>query len=209
MTHHRIAAYVAGMLLVGFVAGCETTELETLQADLRAANRDVERLEQTNKELAATIAERDERIDTLMGLGNKRLEKIPNVSRIELGRHTAGIDTDGLPVDDAVKIYMTPFDQDGTAIKAAGDITVQLYDLANEPDQTFLGEYKWNVDELKKLWSSGFMSYHYSLECPWLSGPPAHNEVTVRMTFVDYLTGRTFTAQAVAPVDLATEVPGE
>ena len=206
MTHLHIALCLVGMLLVGLVAGCETTELETLQADLRAANRNVEQLQRDNDDLTAALGERDQRINTLMALGDKRLEKLPHVARIELGRHSGGTDVDGADGDDAVKVYVIPFDQDGTAIKAAGEMTVQLYDLAAEPDATFLGEYRWDVDALRKQWSSGFMSYHYSLECPWLSGPPAHDEVTVRVTFVDYLTGETFAAQAVGEVELPDDV---
>ena len=209
MTHPHIALCLTGMLLLGIIAGCDTTELETLQADLRAANRTVDQLQRSNDELTDTLAQRDKQINTLMALGEKRLELLPHVARIELGRHTGGTDIDGDRCDDAVKVYLTPIDQDGTAIKAAGAITVKLYDLAADPDATFLGEYTWAADELRKQWSSGFMSYHYSLECPWLSGPPAHDEVTVRVTFVDYLTGKTFTAQTVGAVKLAADTAGE
>jgi hypothetical protein len=208
MTHPHTAVCLVGMLLLGFVVGCDTTELETLQADLRAARRTVDDLQRDNDDLTDALAQRDERITTLVGLGENRLENIPHVARVELGRHTAGTDIDGVDGDDAMKVYITPIDQDGTAIKAAGEVTLQLYDLAAGPDDTFLGEYKWSVEELRKRWSSGFMSYHYSLECPWLSGPPANDEITVRVTFVDYLTGKTFTAQMVGPVELA-DAPAE
>jgi len=196
-------------MLLGLMVGCDTTELETLQADLRAAERNVEDLQRANDELTEDLAQRDQRINTLMGLGEKRLELLPHVAQIELGRHTGGTDIDGDKCDDAVKVYLTPIDQDGTAIKAGGEVTVQLYDLAADPDATFLGEYTWSAEDLRKRWSSGFMSYHYSLECPWQSGPPAHDEVTVRVTFVDYLTGETFTAQTVGPVKLAVDTTGE
>jgi len=197
----RHVRFILVALLVAGAIGCEPTELETLQADLRAAQETISDLTEKNDELAAAVADNEARVEALMALGKKRLDKIPHVTRIGLGKWTGGVDTDGEQGDDKVKVYLTPYDQDGTAIKAAGEVTVQLYDLAADPEDNFLGEHRWTVDELRKQWSSGFMSYHYSLEFPW-ERRPEHEEITFRVVFVDYLTGSTFKAQTVGRVDL-------
>ena len=49
---------------------------------------------------------------------------------------------------------------------------------------------------------SGFMTNYYSFICPWKSSPPAHEEITVRVEFVDYLTGKSFTAQKTCKLQL-------
>jgi hypothetical protein len=81
-------------------------------------------------------------------------------------------------------------------------VTIQLYDLAQPPDKTLIGEYKWTIEQVVKAFSSGFMAYHYTFTCPWRNGPPAHDQITVRVAFVDYLTGKTLLVQKHCKIDL-------
>ena len=99
-------------------------------------------------------------------------------------------------------MYVKPIDQHGSVLKAAGQVTIELYDLAANPNENLIGKYEWTVDETAKRWFSGFVSYHYTFECPWPSSPPKHRQITVRVSFVDYLTGKTFTAQKLCKVNL-------
>jgi hypothetical protein len=198
----RAAFLAAGVLLAAVTAGCEPDRIQVLQKELDAAQERAHELEEANKELVQIVATQDKQIETLLGLGEKRLEKVVHVRSITLGKWSGGYDSDGVDGDDGAKVYLVPRDGDNTAVKAAGSLTVQVFDLAAEPTENLLGEYTWTVDELAKMWSSGLMSYHYSLECPWRSGPPAHEEITIRATFVDYLTGKTFTTQKVGKVRL-------
>ncbi|HDZ20641.1 hypothetical protein LCGC14_0274460 [marine sediment metagenome] len=205
MTRHLITVPLAGVLLAGLLLGCGPSKLDQLEEQLATARLEADKLNEENTRLTKAVADQEEQIETLLILGDKRLENIYHVHQVRLGRWSGGFDLDGQGGDDGVKVYLSPTDQDGTAIKAAGSLTVQLYDLAAPPDQNFLGEYHWTVEELGKQWSSGFMSYHFSLECPWQSGPPANEQITIRATFVDYLTGKTFTTQAIGKVNLVGE----
>ncbi len=193
MKHWLLLAAAAALAGAG---GCTWVgESARLQAELDAAH-------QREGELQATIAAQEKLIAGLRGLGDKRLEKLFHVEQIELGRYTGGVDTDDQPGDDAIKVYLRPMDRDGSTIKAAGDVTIQLYDLAEPPESNLIGEYKWSVDELSRQWSSGFMTYHFSFVCPWRADPPKHEEITVRVTFTDYLTGRTFSEQKACTITL-------
>jgi hypothetical protein len=194
-------------LLGGALGGCQPMvakdkfdKLDQQWLDSQQQNRDLTR---RTKELEETIGRQNQQITELQNLGPKRLDKLFYVTGLELGRRSGGLDTDGKDGDDGVMVYLQPVDRDGHVIKAAGEATIQLYDLANKPDENMIGEYRWPLDELGKRWAGGFLgSSQFSLMCPWLHGPPAHDQLTIRVTFIDYLTGKTFTAQKVVTVHL-------
>ena len=199
------ARLIAMLAAAAAFTGCMVpkNDLETANEKLRQAERQIAELRSDNADLTGELAAQRKRAESLMKLGDKRLEAIFHVERIQLGRYTGGIDTDDKPGHDAIKVYLDPIDADGSTIKAAGDVTIQLFDLAADPKANLLGEYRWRVAEISKQWSSGFVAYHYSFVCPFKS-PPAHEELTIRVQFVDYLTGKTFTAQKLVKVVLAS-----
>lgn len=172
-----------------------TTALQNQVDGLRKDNDD---LRKANAALHAQAAANRKQIESLLDLGDKRLEKLYPVTALKLGSHTGGIDQDGRPGHDAVKVFLEPIDQDGNVIKAAGEVTIQLFDLAAK--DTLVAQYAFGVDEVRKHWSSGFLAYHYSFVCPWPQArPPQHDQITVRVVFRDYLTGKQFTAQSDKP----------
>jgi len=200
-------AKVPGLLLgiaaalVPVALGCEGPSQEIpLREQLRDKNVRILELRRENLALRNKLQQQGQQLKTLLALGESRLEVIPHVATIKLGRYSGGIDTDGKPGDDAVKVYLTPIDQYGSPIKAAGDVTIQLYDLSAEPAHNLLGEYKWSAEEVMEHWAGGFITWHYRFVCPLRSGPPAQRQITVRAIFVEYLTGKTFSAQGVLKV---------
>ena len=162
--------------------------------------REKEQLSKANKTLA-------DQVETLQGLGPDRLERLYRVTSIELGRYTGGVDLDGKDGHDAIKVYLDPLDRYGSTIKAAGEVSIRLFDLAEPAEKNLIGEYRWSVDELAQQWRGGFGVYRFSFICPWKAGPPRHDQITVRAEFVDYLTGRRFSTQRVCKVNLATQGP--
>jgi hypothetical protein len=160
------------------------------------------KLEKDKDGLQTVIIDQQKQIRSLQALGGaKRLEKIYNVSKIAIGRYTGGVDTDGVVGHDAIKVFLRPIDQDGSTLKAAGDVKIQIFDLALPEKEVLIGEYKWPVDKISKQWSGGFMTYHFSFVCPWKkASPPKHKKLTVRVEFLDYLTGKIFVAQKVCEV---------
>jgi len=177
--------------------GCVAiSDYNRLQKDQQALQETLGRCRQEKDDLRDVVIDQQKQIRSLRALGPKRLEKLFYVSRIELGRYTGGVDLDGDGRSyEGIKVYLRPMDQHGSVIKAAGDVKIQLYDLAADPKANLIGEYDWNVDQLAKQWSGGFITYHYSFVCRWKSGPPKHDKVTVRVKFTDYLTGSAFSAE--------------
>lgn len=152
--------------------------------------------------LRQAAAARDKQIETLQALGDKRLDLLYHVTGVQLGRYTGGIDLDDKPGHDGVRVYLTPRDQHGHAIKAAGKVKIQLFDLADKPAENLVGTFEFPVDQVAKHWAGGFITNHYKFDCHWKS-PPANPDITVRVEFTDYLTGKTFADQTACKVTLA------
>ena len=167
---------------------------------LAKAETKLHHAQRRNEALLLELGEKNKQIDSLLALGEKRLESLYQVKRIALGRYTGAVDLDGKPGDDAIKVYLRPIDQDGSVIKAPGTVKIELFDLSAGPAENLVGKYQWTVEQISKQWSGGFGAYHFSFTCPWQSDPPAGDEITVRLEFVDYLTGKVFVAQKLCKI---------
>jgi hypothetical protein len=149
---------------------------------------------------AATIRGLQQRIGTLPTLPQERLEKLFTVHSLQLGRLTGGADLDRSKAgDEGIKVYATPTDDDGEPLKAAGTFVVEAFDLAAKTAE--LGKWTFDLDATRKSWNGAVLSHQYVLSCPWQK-PPRHDEVTIKVTFRDELTGREFHQQKVVKVRL-------
>lgn len=214
-TRVAAAAILAGLAvsLAALCGGCDQGQDEQFAVEAKKvvqAESQTARLQRELAEARDLLAQRDRQVADLLGLGGpERMKKLYLVQRINLGSATAAVDLDHKPGDDGVKVYIEPVDQHGSVLKAPGSVTVQLYDLAADPKDNLVGELHSDVDQTAKCWSSGFVAYWYSFTCPWKAGPPKHDQITVRVEFVDYLTGKKFQAQTVvkAALPAATTQP--
>ena len=203
-SRHPLWTAGIAMLLAAGSCGCFHDKQLAPSGDraIRAED-EARKLRAEVERLQGELAARDRRIEDLTAMGDKRLEKLYVVQRVRLGSATGGVDLDDKPGDDAVKVFLEPVDQHGSVLKAAGSVTVQLYDLAATADENLLAEHTYDVDETARHWSSGFVSYHYSFTCPLPAGRKVGPEVTVRVEFLDYLTGKTHTVQQLCKVATA------
>lgn len=150
----------------------------------------------------ATIDTLTRRLDEVRAIKPEDLAKLFVPDRLVIDGLSGGYDEDGRPGDDGVVVYLKPVDQVGDVLKVAGDIRIQLYDLAAPPDRNLVGECVIPLEEARNLWYGKLMTYHYAVRCPWRDGPPAHPEITIRATFTDYLTQHVLTAQRTCTVRL-------
>ncbi len=193
--------FVGAFVLALAAGGCDPAGSgEGLSAQLDKAKRENVKLREQAAGLQQDLKARDEHIVRLQGLGGKRMALLFTVAKIKLGR-TSGVNLDQAPGDDGVRVYLKTIDRDGHAVKAAGDVTVQLFDLAAGAPRNLLERHDFPAADAAKHFSGGFLMNQYRFDCPFKSGPPKRPELTVRVTFTDYLTGQTFTAQKV--IDLA------
>ncbi len=192
------------MIAIMATGGCDQP---ARPVSLASHEKQLAQLRRNNVKLTQQIAEQNRQIETLQQLGDKRFDAFPRIERIALGSYTGGIDTDGKPGHDAIKVFLKPIDADGSVIKAAGSVKISLFDLSADEQEILLGECNWTPEELSKQWSSGLVAYHYSLICPLSSDgitAPVENGITVRVEFVDYVTGKTHTAQKLCKIKTGT-----
>lgn len=187
----RVGFSAALLLGFGSCAAPSTARLEREIATLR------DQLAEKDNQLSAQrlmIDELNRRLATARAISEEDLKKLYYPEKLVIDSLSGGVDTDGKPGDDAIEVYLKPVDRDGDTLKVVGDIHVELFDLA--ADGKKVGEVKIPADEVGKLWYGKLLTYHYTVRVPWLEGPPAHSEITVRATFVDYLTQRAVSAQS-------------
>ena len=194
------------MLAATALAGCENPqrqrELE-LERQRDAAQDQTRTLTKQVEKLSAELETQRKQIETLQKLGDKRMENLFVVESIEIGRHSGGVDLDKQPGHDAIQLYLRPKDKDGHLLKAAGDVKIQLYDLAQPEEKNLYAEYTFPVKDIGKYWAGGLLSNQYSFECPFpKDAPPAHPNINIRVEFTDYLTGNTFSEQKLVKVNL-------
>ena len=187
--------------ILALAAGCSVSQQSAAQIDLQRCRRENRKLKAQIEQMQSTITEQRRQIKTLTRLGDKRLENLFHIVGIKFGRFTGGVDLDGKAGDDGIRVYLRPIDRDGDVIKAAGEVKIQLFDLAASAGKRLLIAYAYDVKEAAKHWRAGGLTYHYRFDCRWKK-PPAHDEITVRVEFTDYLTGKTFTAQKLCKVHL-------
>jgi len=200
LTHLR-----AGLLCVATaaLAGCGPDPTLALRKDLLDTKDRLRHSQEQNLVLRQQLHGKDEQIQTLQGLSTeKRMDQLFTVHGVRIGGYSTGANLDGKPGDDGVKVFVEPVDQHGSTIKAAGEVTIQLYDLAAPADKNLLSTHTWSVDKLHDKWTSGFMASYYIFEFPFAGARPRHDKITVRVQFVDYLTGKTFSDQKVVQLSL-------
>jgi len=167
----------------------QISEIDKEKTDLRMQ---AEALQKENQQLKA-------RLETLSQIEpQKRIDALPGAQKIELGRRTGLFDKDGDGVKEMLAVYVRPLDAANDVIKAAGDVQVQLWDLNSPGGEALLGDWTIGASELKDLWASTFMTYYYRLgfDVRELIRGRDH-ELTVKVAFTDYVTGRVFREQMV------------
>jgi hypothetical protein len=194
-----LAVYCSVLALV-FAGGCENTGAKGKSA----LSQEVEQLSSQNaglqNRLTQTQAENEvlkKQISSLVKLpGDKKAESIYNLKEVRIGRYTNLFDEDRNGTKETLIVYVQPIDDTGDVIKAAGAVDVQLWDLNKTSEEAMLGKWSVEPNELKEKWfdSIALTGYRLKYDVGALIGK-ADGELTVKIAFTDYLSGRVFTEQ--------------
>jgi len=203
----RTLGFVATAVLISVLAGCNEAQKQPDPVAQRLASLEQQNAEQTREidDLQRTNASLRKNLEVLSGLPDKTaLEDLSRLESVGLTRYTGFYDKDKDKdgVKEALIVYVQPIDEQGDVVKAPGAVEISLWDLSQEPDEARLGQWRVGPKELQKLWFSTLMRTNYRLvfEAP-VGAATADKPLTVKMTFTDYLTGRTLTDQmAINPV---------
>jgi hypothetical protein len=165
-------------------------ELGTQKSDLGIR---VEKLEQENQQL-------DRQVKTLEGLDpNERHAAIDTLEKIAITSRSGLYDKDGNGTKETLVVYAETTDSAGDRIKAAGRVEVQLWNLEAKDSQKALLK-QWTVEpaQLKTCWVGTLMTDYYRFTFPVEDiAKEDTTGLTVKVKFVDYLSGKIFEDQQV------------
>ncbi|HQG48528.1 MAG TPA: hypothetical protein PK373_05515, partial [Sedimentisphaerales bacterium] len=164
-THLRICA--TSFLL--FLAGCgigterktpEELRAEKLQQEKASLKGDVEQHRVQIEQLRAQIRE----LSALKDKPNNPYE----LTSLRIAKISNFFDKDRDGIQETLVVYVQPIDTEGDVVKAAGTVSVQLWNLNNPNGQALLGQWKVEPAELRKLWfnSLAITSYRLTFDRP-------------------------------------------
>jgi hypothetical protein len=182
------------------LAGCgigsaRMTPLEMKARDLERQNAELTgELEQSQIELAQTKAE----AQTLAALPPGVLKDFYTLSAVTIGRFTGFYDKNENGKRNTLVVYVQPTDRIGDAVKAAGVVSVQLWNLNVAGGEALLGQWRVAPAELFRLWFNSLASTAYRLTFDVALTPEVLAQpLTAKIEFTDSLTGQVFTDQYV------------
>lgn len=176
-----------------FSVGCqEKQKIEPAASQTKAPEKSVAKLSEE-------VAQLTKQVESLMGLNKEaRTAALSTLKAVELSAKSNLYTNDTTKKKDKLVVYLKPIDDMGDAVKAAGEVNVELWNLNAKPENAMLAQWKVAPEELKTKWTSSLMSTHYKLDfdvSDKLTGK--EKELTLKTQFTDYLTGRVFNSQLV------------
>jgi hypothetical protein len=207
----RFPVFSVAPFLAWAVFGCQSPgdQMYRLQKQLDSQKSRILQLEENIITLQKHIDDQKQQIVTLERIAPDRMAKLEVPVKIELDKLSGGYEEPGRAGDAGVVAYVQPIDSDGDVIKAAGSIVMEVFDLANPPAKSLVCRAALDVDNTRKAWRGWLWTDHFSVKCPWPPPdrkPPEHRELTIRVQFTDYLTGRILTAQTTCKIKLPADV---
>ena len=187
------------VLVICAACGCQEQSQTSLWDQVKTLGEEKMTLREQNEKLQSENEQLKEQVQTLSGLGPEvRLEAFAAIKKVEIGKRSGLFDKNGDGVKEKLIVYVRPSDDTGDTVKIPGTITVQLWNLNNESDEAMLASWKLGAEEIKTLWASTFMTNYYRLtfDIAEITGS-LEQELTVKVRFVDYVTGKSLTAQRV------------
>jgi hypothetical protein len=192
--------YALALLAAILLAGCGIGSARMTPTELRVRNLEREKahligqLEQAQTELE----QMKNQTQALAVLPPGRQKDFYTLSAVTIGRFTGFYDKNENGKRDKLVVYVQPVDQAGDAIKAAGTVSVQLWNLNDPGGQVLLSQWQVPSEELFKLWFNTLASTAYRLTFDVALTPELlAQSLTVKATFTDALTGQVFIDQYV------------
>jgi len=189
---------IALLTAVGLLAGCGGSagdsslwdKIYRLQDENNQLQARADKLESENQQLL-------EQCQALDFLDRQiRLSALDRLDRIEIGKHTRLTDENGDGRLDALTVHVIPIDQAEDTVKTPGSMEVSLWQLDPHAEEHLLGQWTVTAQQARTLWGRSLLGRYYRLKFDLPSAAQNHpDDLTVKVTFTDYLTGKTLQSQ--------------
>ncbi len=206
LRNHRSAMMTSSIfhfafyILIFLVVGCQKSNEDTaLIVQMEQLTQQNEQLQEQVDQSKTENKKLKEQVQVLSGLPEDvKLENLYSIQRVRIGRLSGFFDKDKDGKREKMIVYVTPIDKEGDGIKVTGAANVQLWDLNKASGEALLGEWDVEPDELKKAWFKTLLAVNYRLVFDIPDTVKSFDEqLTARVTFTDYLSGKVFKAQKV------------
>jgi len=199
-TSWHVKCGIFTIFLLVLIAGCKNPGGQTVFAE-RFVKLEQEQI-QLQKEITLLKTENDQlkkQIHVLSELPKEvKGENIYCLQRIKIHGYTNIYDKDEDGTKESLIVYIQPIDQVGDIIKAAGEVEIQLWDLNRDDSKALLAQWTVTSEELRKCWLTTLITMNYRLIFDVSDKVEQYQEpLTVKVTFTDYLSGKTFKEQRV------------
>ena len=131
----------AGLLAVCLVAGCQPPAEVSLRREIGNLRETIKQKDTQLVAQKASLDELDSQLRVARSISEDDLKRIFYPEKLLIDRSPAGRTTTASPATTASRSISSRSTRTATSIKVAGDIPIQLYDLAAPPQQNFIGEY--------------------------------------------------------------------
>jgi len=186
---------LAAVPLAGCGIGSERKDPRELKVE--ALQREKAQIAAKAEQCQVENAQLQEQIKAMAALPKDSREDFYKLTNVRIARYAGFYDQDRDGKREKLFVYIQPIDANGDIVKAAGMVSVELWNLNNPGDQALIGQWQVQPAELHKLWVSGLVSNYrlpFSVSVtPELLAQP----LTVKITFTDYLSGEIFRNQQV------------
>jgi len=185
-------------LALCLAAGCADhgRQNDILRQQLIDKEKQTTDLQQAVVELRNANGECRQQVATLQGLTpEQRREAVPDIEEVVIVSRSGIYDAETPGKTPRLIVYFRPMDDTGDAIKSPGSAHIELWDLGRSPSEALLEKWDVSAVELKKTWAGSLLSNFYRLEFPVPAEYASSKELTVKLTFTDYFTGKSFTPQ--------------
>jgi outer membrane murein-binding lipoprotein Lpp len=178
-----ILAFVLTLISLGGCAGRMNSDL--LQARIRDQAAQLTASQQETSKIKAELKQsrhETERLKAELAQQKFGLDEIQSatatIDRLHIyGMSSGGLNKDGRPGDDAVVVQFAPLDEDGDAIKAAGDVEITLIDPQLPGANSKIGTWKFSADDCASHWTRGIASTGFQFTLPLDQTPQNGNLV--------------------------------
>ncbi|HEY3789910.1 MAG TPA: hypothetical protein VGL71_13710 [Urbifossiella sp.] len=169
--------------------GCKSNKhYDGIEAELRTRNRE---LEETQRAL-----ERSREINRAYEQSRGTIPGAVPVSQgspvgcslreITLARGTGGVDDDAIPGDEYLMVVIVPTDEDRSAVKAAGRVSIAAWEYGPDGLKRLIGTWEVSAEQLRSTWKSGLLATGYFVPLQWQQFPTTSKvRVAVRLTATD------------------------
>lgn len=179
--------------------GCNRDIRQSFFDDIKLLNEENSQLKNRIDELERENRQLNEQVDTLSTLELSDRKKVfPIVNNLKVSGRSGFVDSDNDEVKDRIAVYVLPYDKDNDVIKAAGNLSIQLWDLNEAEENSKLYDMDISSQELAGHWANAFMKSYYKITLDInTSNMQAGKQYTLKVKFTDYVSGRVFDTQKV------------